>query len=420
MRPSWHVTRVETMVDQIGPRAIRVVVLDHTAELGGAELALLRLLDNLDPQVVTHTILFGEGPLADRLTSAGHPVELLALSPRLASVDRRAAGSFRGAALFHVFRAIPFTVRLGLRLRRLAPDVIHTTSLKADLLGIPASWIAGRPLVWHVHDRISPDYLPAASVRVMRFLARHVPRRVIVNSQGTAATLPGVKNLSIAYPGFDPAQVGPSPEQRVFPDPPVVGILGRISTTKGQLEFVRAAARVLARHPEVRFRIIGAPLFGEEPYAETVRAEAEKLGIADRVEFTGFVTDPAAALDGLTVCVHASGQPEPFGQVIVEAMIRGVPVVATEGGGVTEIIRPDTDGEPLGWLVPPNDVEALATAIGEVLDGPEEARRRAIAAWHSALERFPISDTTRTVTRVWREAAAGRSRRAADSSTRTT
>ena len=388
-------------------RGVRVVVLDHTAVLGGAELALVRLLDHLDPQVQTRTVLFADGPLVRRLEEAGQRVEVVPLDPGLASTDRQAAGRSKLSVLSSALRALPFVVRLGLQLRRLGPDVIYTTSLKADLLGVPVSWIAGCPLVWHVHDRISPDYLPGSMVRLLRFLARRVVRRVIVNSRGTAETLTGVPT-TIAYPGYEPAQLGPTPDDRTPPPTPVIGILGRISPTKGQLEFVRAAARVLERHPKARFRIIGAPLFGEEDYAAQVRAEVESLGLGERVEFTGFVADPAAALDALSVCVHASGQPEPFGQVIVEAMIRGVPVVATEGGGVTEIVLPDLEGEPLGWLVAPYDVAGLAGAISEVLEQPATARRRATAAWHSARDRFSIKDTAATVAQIWRAVAAER------------
>ena len=68
--------------------------------------------------------------------------------------------------------------------------------------------------------------------------------------------------------------------------------------------------------------------------------------------------DPVAELDAMTVAVHASPVPEPYGQVVAEAMARGVPVVATDAGGVPEIV---TGGPaPVGWLVPPGDVDALA------------------------------------------------------------
>ncbi|QGF23871.1 glycosyltransferase [Raineyella fluvialis] len=380
-------------------------MLDHTGAMGGAELALIRLLDHLDPAITTHTVLFSEGPFAERLEESGHSVEVLPLNPRLAGAGRVEAGATPLTAARNALRVLPYAVRLGLRLRRLAPDLIHSTSLKADLIAIPAALIARRPLVWHIHDRISPDYLPGPMVRLMRTLARWAPTRVIVNSAGTAATLPKVPRIAVAYPGYSADQLGPSPLERRAPATPVVGILGRVSPTKGQIEFVRAAALVRRDHPDTRFRIIGAPLFGEDTYEQQVRAEVAALGLEDAVEFTGFVADPSDELDQLTVCVHASGQPEPFGQVIVEAMARGIPVVATHGGGVTEIVRPAPDSEPLGWLVPPGDPSALADAVAEALEHPEVAARRALAAWLSVQERFPISRTAAVVSEVWRSAA---------------
>ena len=75
---------------------------------------------------------------------------------------------------------------------------------------------------------------------------------------------------------------------------------------------------------------------------------------------------------------------------------------------MTEIVLPDPDGEPLGWLVAPYDVAGLAEAISEVLEQPATARRRATAAWHSARDRFSIKETSATVAGVWREAAGRR------------
>lgn len=384
---------------------LRIVVLDHTGAVGGAELALIRLLDHLDADISVHTILFSDGPLARAIADSGHSVEVWPLSPRIAAANREASGGTRAAALVNAIRVLPYAVRLGLRLRRLDPDLIHTTSLKADLIGLVAARVAERPLVWHIHDRISSDYLPAPLVRLVRRLARWAPDRVIVNSAGTAVTLPKAKGLTIAYPGFSPAQLGPSPQDRRRPEPPVIGIVGRISPTKGQLSFVRAAAIVRSRFPGARFRVVGAPLFGEDAYDARVRAEAEALGLADAIEFTGFVEDPTDELDGMSVCVHASAQPEPFGQVIVEAMARGVPVVATRGGGVTEIVHPSPEIEPFGWLVPRDDVDGLAEAIIAVLEQPEVALSRAIAAWREVQERFSIIRTADAIQTVWRDAA---------------
>ncbi len=390
---------------------MRVVVLDHTAEVGGAELALVRLcaaIDaSLDPTIDVRVVLFADGPLRERLEHLGTRVEVLPLDPSVALVDRETAGRASLGQLARAVRLVPFTWRLARRLRALHPDVVHTTSLKADLLGIVPAALARRPLVWHVHDRVSPDYLPAVLARLVRVAAR-LPAAVVVNSRATAATLPVAS--TVAYPGFAPEQASSEsravvgPAGRAADHDPVVGMVGRISPTKGQLELVRAAAEVLLRHPRTTFRIAGDPLFGAEDYAIRVRAEADRLGIADRIEWVGFQQDVAAELDRLDVFVHASPVPEPFGQVVVEAMVRGVPVVATRAGGVSEIVEPAD--RSLGLLVDPGDAKALAGAIVAVLDDPVGAGRRADEARADALVRFPVSRTVEVVTDVWRRVAA--------------
>jgi glycosyltransferase involved in cell wall biosynthesis len=386
-------------------------VLDHTADLGGAELALARLAAAVDPrEVELYLLAFSPGPLVERVRRAGHAAEVRALSSGLSTMDRASAGRHR-TAFSSAVRLVPFVVRLARRVRELDVDLVHTTSLKADLIGVPVAALSRRPLVWHVHDRIAPDYLPASMVRLLRTLARRAPAHVIANSAATAATLPGVRRLTVAHPGLAPEQLADTPRMPSTAQSPVVGVLGRISPTKAQLDFVRAAALAAADHPEARFRVVGAATFGADDYERRVREEVTSLGLTHRLEFTGFVDDPVRELDAMSVCVHTASVPEPFGQVVVEAMGRGVPVVAAAGGGVDEILTPDEEGQPLGWLVPPGDVTALARAIGEALDDPGEAGRRAHRAWERAGSRFTIDRTAGAITAVWRSVASGSLRR---------
>ncbi|MFB8230008.1 glycosyltransferase [Cellulosimicrobium sp. NPDC055967] len=396
-----------------GGPPLRVLVLDHTAELGGAELALVRTCAALGPEVDVRALLFADGPLRARLEELGVRVDVVPLAPSVATADRERAGRLSVAALGGALRTVPFLWRLARRVRALRPDVVHTTSLKADLLGIVPAALARRPLVWHVHDRIAPDYLPGPLVRVVRALARRVPAAVVANSRATAATLP--VTTAVAYPGFAPEQVagaeGALAARAEVPEP-VVDMVGRLSPTKGQLEMVRALRTVVDAVPAARLRVVGEPAFGAEDYAAQVRAEVTRLGLDDHVDLVGFVPDPRAELDRAAVCVHASPVPEPFGQVVVEAMVRGVPVVATRAGGVEEILDdPETGPGALGLLVPPGDVDALAAAVLDVLHDPAAARERALRARASALRRFPVERTARVLTDVW-TSAPGRGRRA--------
>lgn len=390
---------------------MKVVILDHTAVLGGGELALLRLCDAIDRRVVDVTVvLFGDGELRARLESIGVDVQVVPLISDVASLNRYAAGRISWANVQRAVQTVPFMWRLLRVVREMKPDIVQTNTLKSGLIWLVLAPAVRRPWVWYVHDRIAADYLPPRLVRLLKRVLRLGPTRLLANSHATADTL-APQPCRVVYPGFAPEQAiadadRPRPLHRT-----VVGLIGRISPTKGQLEFVRAAAVVLRSRPEVTFRVIGSPMFGADDYAGRIRAEVASLGIEDVVEFTGFVSDPLEQIDQLSVLVHASPVPEPFGQVIVEAMIRGVPVIATRGGGATEIVDPDPAAEALGILVPPGASDALAAAICEVIENPADAERRARDAHRSALERFSIERTAAEVTDEWREVLGRRASR---------
>ncbi len=383
----------------------RVAVLGHTATMSGAEVALLRMLRQVDPDRASVVVItFADGPLVDRVRALGLEARVLLLDPTIATADRSALAGSLGSAR----TAIAFTRRLARLLREIDADVVHCNTLKADVLGGSAARLAHRPAVWYVHDRLSDDYLPRPVSILMRCAAHLLPRLVIANSRATLDTIGVAPTRStVVHPGLDPDSFAaslPTP-----PHPPVVGMIGRISPTKGQNVFLRAATAVLASHPDARFVVAGAALFNEQAYEREVRDLAQRLGISDRVRFVGQVPDVPGLMSGLSVFVHASPVPEPFGQVIVEAMAVGVPVVATAAGGVPEITG--ADGE-LALTVPPGDADALAAAIISVLDRPDDARQRAARAQHSVRQRFSAVDTAEAVTGVWERARRLRRRRA--------
>src|SRR5262249_61008547 len=108
----------------------------------------------------------------------------------------------------------------------------------------------------------------------------------------------------------------------------------------------------------------------EHNYDQEVRQLVKQLGMEPVVEFTGFCADVQAVIAGLDLVVHASTIGEPFGQVIIEGMAAGKPIVATNGGGVPEIVE---DGKT-GLLVPMGNAPAMADAICAILADPERAR----------------------------------------------
>jgi glycosyltransferase involved in cell wall biosynthesis len=239
-----------------------------------------------------------------------------------------------------------------------------------------AARIIGVPVIWHIRDRIAEDYLPAAGVRLVRTLARRLPAAVLVDTQTTRATLPGVDATVVPSPvAYDQITA-----KRSRSGPLRVGMVGRLAAWKGQHIFLEAFAHAFPAGDEEAV-VVGSALFeGDEAHAAALPPLADRLDIVDRVTFTGFRDDVAAELSKLDVLVHASVVPEPFGQVVVEGMAAGLAVVATDQGGPAEVI----DHGHNGLLVPPGDVAALATTLQQLAAQPvlrqqlgEAARRRA-------------------------------------------
>ncbi|NAZ87051.1 glycosyltransferase family 4 protein [Kineococcus indalonis] len=356
---------------------LRVVYLDHCALLSGGEIALLRTLEAL-PDVERTVWLAEDGPLVEPLRAAGARVEVVPMAAAARTVARTEASR---VPLAGAFAAARYTLALAARLRREAPDVVHTNSLKSALYGSLAGRLAGVPVVWHARDRVAADYMPARTAAVVRVLARVLPRAVVANSRATldALALPAGARAAVVPDPYRPRR---APRERAGEGPLVFTMVGRLAPWKGQDVFLRAFAAALGGTGH-RARVVGSAMFGEDGYAAGLHRLVEELGIAGQVELTGFSGDVEAVLAASDVLVHASTVPEPFGQVVVEGLAAGLPVVAADAGGPAEVV---TDGED-GLLTPPGDVAALAGALRR-LAGDAPLRERLGAAGARTAQRY--------------------------------
>ena len=389
----------------------RVLFFDHTAALGGGEIALANLLRCLDPaKIKPVVVLASPGPLVERLSAIAE-THVMPLSPQVVTHKKDKLGVATLFRLGDALQVFLYIGRLARFIRANKIDIVHTNSLKADIIGGAASRLARRPVIWHVRDRIEVDYLPKRVVQAFRLLSHVMPNYVIANSAATLRTL----HLGVHAHGTSiPSGIQMSGRTAVVPDGTGVaalaetknlrsqyrvGLVGRISPWKGQHIFIQAAALVNKRFPEVRFFIIGAALFGEHAYDQEVHRLPSQLGIQDNVEFSGFRNDIESAIAELDLLVHASTIGEPFGQVIIEGMAAGKPVVATNGGGVPEIVE---DGQT-GLLVPMGDVPAMASAICQILSDPVSAKAMGVRARQRVADHFTMEQTARRVEAVYAE-----------------
>jgi glycosyltransferase involved in cell wall biosynthesis len=390
---------------------IRVLFFDHTAELGGGEIALADLIRHLDRARVEPIVVLGSpGPLEERIKGFA-AVHVMPIDAAVVGARKEALGL---ATPFQI-AAVRAAIRYVFRLRRLLKDrhieVLHTNSLKAFVLGGIAGRLQRVKVIWHVRDRIANDYLPNKVVWLMRRLAKILPHFVIANSRATLETvgLNGTRPAMVIASGVDLSKFSPSGALASASDEPnsavskTVGLVGRICPWKGQHIFIEAAGFVHARWPNIRFQIIGAALFREHDYDAELRRTVEQRGLGQVVEFTGFQSDVARAISGLDILVHASTVGEPFGQVIVQGMACEIPVIATNGGGVPEIVQ---DGVT-GLLVPMADAPAMAQAICRLLEDHGSARKMGILGRKRAVGHFTIERSTEKLMDVC-ERVAGR------------
>lgn len=344
---------------------MRVLQLTHTGVASGGEIALGRLANELRRRNIDTVVACGaEGTFAEGLRAGGVPVVVVRLPRHL--VERRRAQLSNFAAFGVLPATLLYAARVAVTARRVRADVLHTNSMKAHVAGMLAGWFTRRPVIVHLHDDLAHVGTGRIVSAVFRWLLQRVPVAVVGCSGHVlrVADLPDVPT-AILYSGVPSEMV--NDVNRMVSDDVVVGMVARIAEWKGQHLFLDAAEIVTESEPAVRFRIVGAPMFGEDDYLERLRQRADHGPLEGRIELAGFRADTTAEYDQLAVAVACSVEPEPFGQVVVEAMARGCAVVAPSEGGPLEVITSEVDG----LLVAPRDADALAEAILRLVrDGP--------------------------------------------------
>lgn len=290
-------------------------------------------------------------------------------------------------------------------------DVLFLNTQKALVLGTLGKPLHRKPVIWYQHDILTREHFGRVQLGVVKWLVRFAVDQVVANSKASAQSLAALTGVApdtvpVIYNGIDAgafSRVGSTNmaalRQRLdLPeDAWVAGLFGRLAPWKGQ----HIALDALARLPGVHLVLVGAPLFGEDAYAQRLHQQAEQLGIADRVHFAGFQDDVPAWMKAMDVILHTSTEPEPFGRVIVEGMAAARPVIAAAAGGVTEIVRHRHNG----WLVKPGDVAALADAIEASRAEPAPAQRLAAQALADAQNEFSVDQYLQRMTQAIGQAA---------------
>lgn len=369
-------------------RTPRVVVVMHTARPSGAELAVARLLE-ARPDFDAHVISLEPGPIVDRLTAAGVTTSVVAMPAAVTNASRDELTTVSSLRLgLQGARGCASLLRA---LRRLRPDAILATSLKSGLLCCALRPVLPGKFVWSLTDDLAGGDYPALAKTLSRGAAR-MADATVSNSDFTRSSwhLPADRSNPVIHPGH--GRRGPVVAEAAGTF--TVAMVGRIAPWKGQDIVLDAFAEAFGGGDgPARLRIAGNVMFGEHDYLSALRRRSAAADLAGRVEFLGHVGDTDVVFDEAHVVVHASRTPEPFGQVIVEAMAAGRAVVATAAGGAREIVTDGVDG----LLVSPDDVDAMAGALRR-LRSDARLRRELATAGAERARSLSIDETARAMT----------------------
>ena len=373
---------------QAGPP---VVFVDQSGQLGGAELFLADLARECGS--LCRVVLLEEGPFGEHLKTRGVAAEAVSLPGKAKRLSK-------SAGVLAMLKAAPQIVAFFLAVQRRlsSAELIYCNTPKAIVMGGLAALLGRKKLVVHLHDLLTREHFSGLNLKLLHFFSQRAAF-VIANSRATADTFVAAGGrasaVEVVYNGFDPAQFArPEGFSRAqtraklgLPDAPLLGIFGRLTRWKGQ----HVALEAMRSLPGAHLAVIGEALFTEDDrrYREELQQAAAEGGLNGRIHFLGFKAEVTPLLHAMDVVVHCSVAAEPFGRVIVEAMLAGTPVVATRGGGVNEIV---TDGQN-GLIVPPGDAAALATAVKSLLDDPQLAGRLSAAGLSHARATFSLEKT---------------------------
>jgi glycosyltransferase involved in cell wall biosynthesis len=364
---------------------VKILFLDQFSEIGGGQRVLLDVVDAVvDRGWTAHVLVPGDGPLLEQLRARNVPVEHIPCGPY------RSGGKSPADFLRFALDMRRQVGEIDNRLRQEGYDLVYVNGPR--LLSAAARAVRDRASVlFHAHSRIHQSY----AVRAAGSGIREVDATVVACSNSAAEPLR-------PYVGPGKLHVIPNgtPDlgfrERGFGSAGTIGVVGRISPEKGQMEFLQAVALLKPEFPCVRFVLCGAASLPAQKYFDKVQKLACKLD----VELLGWRERIGPVFSRLDLLVVPSKE-EAMGRVLVEAFSAGVPVVAFPVGGIPEVV---TDGET-GFLVRGTTPRALAARIRELLNGDaatlQRISRNARRAWE---QRYTVTAFQHRITELMAQA----------------
>jgi len=388
---------VQTKLNKVFQRAFlmkRILYVSNTGKIiGGGEISLLNLLTHLDyKRFLPIVAVPEEGDFVDRLRDQKIAYLLVDLP------------TIRSTRIDRIMLSILHLIKL---LRRYQIDLIHANGSRSMLLAGLASFILGIPCLWHLRV---PDQTDQSLDRCLFILAK----KIIVISSATMKRLswtrqkqkirliPNGVDIELFHPINKKHRSEISAELGVDPKYPIVSTICQLTHQKHVDVFIKAVSHISPIQPHTQFIICGREVSASEGYKKMLENLAKRLGVKNKLVFTGFRSD-IHKIFGATDIFVLSSVNEGFGRVIIEAMATELPVIATRSGGVPDIIK---HGQT-GYMFEPGDYISLGELIIHLLENKECAENISKAARDRVIKNFSITSHVENVQALYDEVLKG-------------
>ena len=392
-----------------------ILFVDQAISFGGSIVVLGGLIEGLDKEKF-RPIVVGEMDesilkyhlqghakiyVVSRLFNYGRWLKMYASVKRIKSRPVFKLVIYFMSALQFLANAA-YIVRLAKIILKEKVDLVHVNNGMSNLEPVIAALMLNRKFIVHFHGIETPGL-------VQRLLINKVQRFIVISEFLRSALVengfPKEQMIVIPNPVQEAhalskdsnglkSQYGLNKNDKVF------AIVGRIVRWKGHIEFLNAAFQVLKNVSDAKALIVGDFSDGSEGYQNTIQKMIEESDFRDRIVMTGYVKNISSIYSIMDVCVHTSISPEPFGLVIIEAMINGVPVIASDMGAPSEIITDKVNG----YVVSPTMPTKLANTIESLLNNAELRDEIGYRGRMHVLKYYNVNDYAHSVENVYREA----------------
>ena len=383
-------------------RPIKVLFVSHNSLRYGAEKSLLLLLKNIDRKHFEPIVILPcPGPLKEKIDNLD--IKIYEVWSPWWVKPQVGEARFGLRIIKEIIQEIIAVFRLCRIVSKEKVAVIYTNTI-VKFSGAITAFITKKPHLWHIRE-IVPDNPNLCSVlphKMLFKLISRTSRTIIANSKATASQFQDIntKNkLRIIYNAQETNGLHKFNSLKsidgVKSTDWIVAVVGTFQRRKAQDDAIRAVKIAEGAITNIKLLLIGD---GQKEYKDYLKNLCSELNISDRIVFTGYRDDVRQILPHCKILLMPSWN-EPFGRVVIEAMVAGVPVIGANAGGVKEIIQEGTTG----YLVPPKKPEEIAKKIIYLFHHPDLARQMGNNGKKVVEERFSVQNYTRGIENIIRE-----------------